>query len=575
MKKITPVLTTIALLLSTVSIAWASSLIVISDLQENSEFLFPDASYLSGLESHSTWQEISRGLMTETSGIEVTYEAIFDQAPRHADELPRINMYILPMSSQTAAAAQLESWRESLNFSYGTWELVDEGTDYFAYYTDSTTNNDLIKYRALEEASLHLVSYYDNVMFIANFYRESGSYLKNNVSAYLDYLENDEETLAVMNELFVYVEESLKFYLGSTFSIDGPSDHDYELVSASDSVTLTDQMEIPFNGGISFDVYIDDASEIGTILDTNGIDTPFDGSFTVGINENAVLEFSYYDGENTSSCDDGSGWHHLYTQDSLGLYEWQTITIAYGLTGTQLLIEGVEQASCEIYTPRSDTPVYLGDYPGDSIQESFVGYVKAISVEYFADQDGNLLDELMEDMIFADVSAAHQYATSIEYLKDSGIIEGYANGTYRPDQSINRVEILKMLLLGFGYEVDEDFTTPDFSDVDEGAWYLPYLNHAVNLAIVGGNPDGTYSPAGSLNRAEFLKILLASYGISLNDYPITELYPDTSEDEWFAAYVQYSKDNGLMDTDSEGNFNAGNEVTRGEVAETIYRLITG
>ncbi len=376
--------------------------------------------------------------------------------------------------------------------------------------------------------------------------------------------------------MFVYSEEAIKFFLGSTFSVEGPDDYDHYATNSEYSLDLSETVAIPRNGTFSFDVYIDDASEIGTIFDMNGIDTPLDGAFSVGINENAVLQYSFFDEAAHSGCQDEAGWHHLYTLDSLDLYEWQTVMLAYGAPdGLMLWVDGELQDACSVYTPRANTPVYLGDYPGDSIEESFVGYVNDIVVEYSADEGGVLYDTLSGNMIFADVSEAHPYAEAIAYLRDEGIIEGYANGTFRPDQSINRVEILKMLLLGFGYEVEENYAMPGLSDLEDEAWYLPYLNHALELGVVEGHPNGTYLPSHSLNRAEFLKILLTSYGINLNDYPIMELYPDTGIDAWYASYVQYSKDNGLMDPDAEGNFNPGNEVTRGEVAETIYRLIAG
>ena len=561
------------------AVAYAQSVedvITITDLNENIDYLFPDADYLTGLDFHTSWAEVESKSMTEVSGIEITYEAAFDQALHLTDELPTINAYLIPTTSQAAAEAQFESWSNSLNFTYGTWEKLTEGRDYFSYYTESTSGNDLIKSRTLEDDSLHLVSYYDNILMVANFYRTSGIYNKNNLDAFEEYLENYEETLSVMNELFVYSEEALKFYLGSTFSVEGPDDYDYYATSAEYSLDLSESVEISQNGTFSFDVYIDDASEIGTIFDMTGIDTPVDGSFAIGINENAVLEFSFYDESTTSECQDESGWHHLYTAEALDLYDWQTITIGYGLTeGLNLYIGDEWQDLCGVYTSRANAPVYLGDYPGDVINDSFVGYVKDISSTFSTDEDGVLIDTLAANMIFADVSELHEYAEAIAYLKEQEIIEGYANGTFRPDQSINRVEILKMLLLGFGYTVEEDYTMPDFSDLDEEAWYLPYLNYALELEIIEGHPNGTYLPSHSLNRAEFLKILLSSYGIFLNDYPITEIYPDTEIDAWYAPYVQYSKDYGLMDPDSEGNFNPGNEVTRGEVAETIYRLIAG
>jgi hypothetical protein len=550
-------------------------LITINGLRDNLDFVFPSGEYLSGFRHHSAWEEVSRQNMTAAVGVEVTYQAILDQAPEFKDELPTINAYLMPKASQAAAEAQFNAWKNSQNFSTGLWTKTSEGLDYFSYMTDSLHYNDLIKARTLEESSLHLVRYYDNVLIVINLYRTAGQYNKNNVTAFLSYLANTEETLSVLNELVVFSEEALRFFLGSVFSVEGPSDSDYDPDSAEYSEDLTEDHDIPRNGKLSFDLYIDDASETGTILDMNGIDTPIPGVFNVTLNENALLEYSFYDDRISSLCQDDAGWHHLVSETPLNLYEWQTVTVGFGwMEGIKLFVEDELHATCTVNTPRPESPVYLGDYPGDNVSDGFVGYVKNVSAE-FTENDGVRLDDLEGNLIFADVSENHPNATAIEYMRDEGIIAGYANGTYRPYQAVNRVEILKMLLLGFGYEVDDNMDKPKFSDIEDDAWYLPYLNFAIKNKIVNGYDNGTYLPSHSLNRAEFLKILLNAYGVNLNDYPITDLYRDTDRDTWFAPYVQYAKDNGLMDPDEYGYFNPGNQVSRAEVAETIYRLLQG
>jgi len=247
----------------------AQNSVTLGSLQENINYLFPGADYVFGLESHSTWRELSRVNMVETSGIEVTYEAIFDQAPNQSEELPTINVYLISAVSQDAAAVQFSTWANSSQFKNGKWQKITEGKDYFTYYAGSGSDNDLIKYRSLEEGSLHLVSYYDNILMVVNFYRTSGQYLRNNVSAYLGYLDDEDGTLSVLNEIVVYCEEALKFYLGTTFSLDSPSDYEYFLKDAQSNYPLSENFDIPLNGSLSFDVSLNDASEIGQILSMN------------------------------------------------------------------------------------------------------------------------------------------------------------------------------------------------------------------------------------------------------------------------------------------------------------------
>ena len=549
-----------------------TAITTLTDLKENLDFIFPSANYLSGFKYHSKWEEVSRKVMTETTGVEVTYQALFDQAPQSKGELPSINAYILPKASRAAAEAQFESWKKSPNFTNNLWVKTSEGRDYFSYMTQSVNNNDLVKFRPLEEASLHLVRYYDNVLIVVNFYRTSGEYNKNNVTAYLSYLANTEDTLSILNELVVFSSEALRYFVGSIFSVEGPGTYTYNPNAADYSLNIAENNIIPLNGTVSLDLYIDDASETGTVLDMNGMDTPPQGAFTLSLSGNALLEYSFYDDRIKSTCRDEAGWHHLSTTTPLELYQWQTITLGYGwIEGLKISLNGNIEATCAVNTPRASAPVYLGDYPGDTAKEGFIGYVKDLKTT-FTENEGVRLDDSEGNLIFADVSENHPNAMAIQSMKDKGIIAGYANGTFRPYQSINRVEILKMLLLGFKYTVPDNMKKPKFSDVEEGTWYLPYLNLAIDRKIISGYPNGTYLPGNSLNRAEFLKILLTTYGVNVNDYPITSLYPDTDRDAWYAPYVQYSKDNNLMDGDADGNFNPGAEVSRAEGAEAIYRL---
>lgn len=551
----------------------ASSVIAQADLTKNLEYLFPKSTYLSSLEFHSNWRELERRTMAETQGIEITYEAVFDQVPEFDDELPTLNAYVLPRASRAAAQAQLESWAKSPNFSNGNWTKLSEGRDYFTYLSHSFTQNDLVKYRPLEEASLHWVSYYDNVMMVVNFYRPSGEYLKNNVSAYLSYLAGSEETLSVLQELVVFVEEALKFYTGTTFSVRAPGDQDYAPSSASFNEEVSKEVNFPLNGTVEFQLYIDDASEIGTILDMSGIAAASPGMWSVGLNESALIELNMFDNRVNSGCRDEKGWHHVFAETPLNLYEWQTVKVGYGvMEGLKLWVNGELEASCDVRTARAVGPVYLGDYPKDKVAESFVGYVKKIKSEFSVSGDVRL-DDLEGELIFADVSEAHPNAAAIQYVKDEKIMIGYNDGTFRPYQFVNRVEILKTLLVGFKVEVPANTKKPKLSDVEEGAWYLPYLNYALDHKIVSGYANGTYAPAGAMNRAEFLKILLNAYGAPVNDYGVTELYPDVPKDAWYASYVQYAKDKKLMDPDSSGRFNPGAEVSRAEVAETLYRLL--
>ncbi|MDP7477283.1 MAG: S-layer homology domain-containing protein [Candidatus Peribacteraceae bacterium] len=92
---------------------------------------------------------------------------------------------------------------------------------------------------------------------------------------------------------------------------------------------------------------------------------------------------------------------------------------------------------------------------------------------------------------------------------DRGIIRGYPNGTFQPDAPINRAEALKILFLASKLEpFDYDDYSGRFIDVDDDAWYAKHIEDALSYEFVEGYSDGTFRPNQSITRAEAAKIVL-------------------------------------------------------------------
>lgn len=175
---------------------------------------------------------------------------------------------------------------------------------------------------------------------------------------------------------------------------------------------------------------------------------------------------------------------------------------------------------------------------------------------------------------FSDLSSSHPNYTAIMDLKTRGIIGGYPDGTFKPDQNVNRVEALKIILLAAEIEIDNTQTQSQFSDTKAGEWYSPILNEAVAQKIVSGYPDGTFKPTQTVNLVEALKIGQLSFGINMESIKVTEApYADTPADAWYAKYVQFAKDNALIDADSNNKVYPDQPMTRAKLCELIYRLL--
>ncbi|MBA4336241.1 hypothetical protein C0416_00520 [bacterium] len=175
---------------------------------------------------------------------------------------------------------------------------------------------------------------------------------------------------------------------------------------------------------------------------------------------------------------------------------------------------------------------------------------------------------------FSDVPYSHPYSTSISFLESYGVIKGYEDGTYRPDSLINRAEFLKIALEATKVELD-NATSTGFTDVDESAWYAPYLRKAKSEGWIQGYPDGTFKPNQEINKVEALKMLgeiQAWDRLTAPEVP-EAAFKDTYRFVWYSPYVYFAKENNLLFEETEYLY-PDQKINRGYMAELVYRTTT-
>jgi len=171
---------------------------------------------------------------------------------------------------------------------------------------------------------------------------------------------------------------------------------------------------------------------------------------------------------------------------------------------------------------------------------------------------------------FADVSAKNLHYEAIRFLKEQGVVSGYPDGTFQPAKTVNRVEALKMLMLAFAVEAGPSGSLP-FGDTQNSAWYAQALATALAKNIVKGYPDGSFRPTQTVNRAEYLKILFNSAGLKFEGKIITRPYEDVAMTDWFAPFAYLANQKNILDA-ANHLLKPSDGMTRADVAETIYRM---
>lgn len=157
----------------------------------------------------------------------------------------------------------------------------------------------------------------------------------------------------------------------------------------------------------------------------------------------------------------------------------------------------------------------------------------------------------------------HKYETAIRYLAENDIISGYPDGSYQPENSVNRAEFTKIIV---GAKLGGEPARPAvncFPDVGRTEWYATWVCYAKEEGIIGGYPDNTFKPANNINLAEASKILVNTLGVEV------ELSPDSSGN-WYDVYMRALQNNNYVpDTFSS----VSQLVNRGQMAEMVYRIM--
>jgi len=174
-----------------------------------------------------------------------------------------------------------------------------------------------------------------------------------------------------------------------------------------------------------------------------------------------------------------------------------------------------------------------------------------------------------KDGLFTDIPVNHKSYQAITYLKENKILQGYPDGSFKPDNTVNRAELMKILI---GENLPDGTYENCFKDVKQ-EWFAPYVCYAKEQGWVTGYSNGTFKPSQVVNRAEAIKMAIAVFGIDLPTSINSNPYKDTDKSSWFASYVQAGKDMGLFG-DQWSSFRPSDGMERGDISDIIYKIIT-
>ncbi len=166
---------------------------------------------------------------------------------------------------------------------------------------------------------------------------------------------------------------------------------------------------------------------------------------------------------------------------------------------------------------------------------------------------------------FTDVAEDSQYAEAVEVLSALGILNGYEDGTFKPDAVITRAEVVAVVnrLQGLSDAAKAAAGTSMYTDVATSDWFAGDVNLASQMGIVSGDGNGLFRPNDQVKYEEAVKMMVAALGYN-QEYVL-------KQGGWPTGYLVIATDKGV----TKGlAVSAGEPAHRGVVAKLAYQSLT-
>ena len=172
--------------------------------------------------------------------------------------------------------------------------------------------------------------------------------------------------------------------------------------------------------------------------------------------------------------------------------------------------------------------------------------------------------------IFTDMSG-HWAQKHAEALVAKGVINGYADGSFRGDNPITRAELTKIIV--------EALEVPDgdgkaFYDVNASSWYAGYVSKAAAAGVINGFEDGSFGPDRYVSRQDAVLMIYRAMSLTEELPEGFKYFADEKDIQDYASYaIRTLADLGIINGSGDAMFLPKNNITRAEMAAVICRSL--
>ncbi|NUU63654.1 hemoblobin-interacting domain-containing protein [Paenibacillus agri] len=167
-------------------------------------------------------------------------------------------------------------------------------------------------------------------------------------------------------------------------------------------------------------------------------------------------------------------------------------------------------------------------------------------------------------------SVAHWAEGTLASWVEKGLIHGYPDGTLRPDEALTRAEAASLVNKLFGFKVS---SSGSFSDVKDNAWYADTVSAAKAAGYITGYPDGSFKPEQKVNREQFARMLAGVFKLPHSGDSVLAGFGDgTAVSAYAREAVSGLLAGGYVSGYGDHTLRPQNVITRAEAVTLLDRL---
>lgn len=168
---------------------------------------------------------------------------------------------------------------------------------------------------------------------------------------------------------------------------------------------------------------------------------------------------------------------------------------------------------------------------------------------------------------FTDINQYSDNYNEILKLYSQGVMSGFADNTFRPDVSVTRGEAAKMLATALKLDT-KNIQDPYYKDVPKGNQYYKYVAALQNAGIMSGYSNGMFMPNEVLTRGELAKMVVVGFHLEVSP-TYNNIFKDVNSKTNNAIYIQTLIDLNITKGTTPVTFSPFDPVTRGQFASFV------